>query len=171
MVKYGLISDTHVTADTDQYIIQKLLEKIEKNFRDVDYIIHAGDVSEELFLKNLENISPTKVVLGEMDKIKDLPKFIKFISGKYTIGVIHKQPENIEQFVKKNKLHILIFGHTHQPAIQGTPYNTLLINPGSPTKPVAPPPKRGFAEPIARASVITLKIDENDILSTFLINL
>ncbi|MFW9782413.1 MAG: hypothetical protein ACFFFB_09045, partial [Candidatus Heimdallarchaeota archaeon] len=61
--------------------------------------------------------------------------------------------------------------HTHQPLIKGTPYNTLLINPGSPTKPVAPPQKRGFDKPVARSSVITLNIDKDEILTTFLINL
>jgi hypothetical protein len=47
----------------------------------------------------------------------------------------------------------------------------LLINPGSPTQPKAPKPKRGFDKPIARPTVITLKIDEDNILSTFIINL
>jgi predicted phosphodiesterase len=89
----------------------------------------------------------------------------------YNIGVIHKKPDNLEDFFKRNNLHILIFGHTHQPLIAGTPYNTLLINPGSPTKPKAPIPKRGFEKPIARPSVITLNIDEDNILSAFVINI
>ena len=76
-----------------------------------------------------------------------------------------------EAFFKKNNIHILIFGHTHQPLIKGTTYSTLLVNPGSPTQPVAPLPKRGFEKPIARSTVITLKIDEDSILSTFVINL
>ena len=48
---------------------------------------------------------------------------------------------------------------------------SLIINPGSPTKPKAPPAKRGFDKPFARPSVITLIIDEDDFLTTFIINL
>ena len=106
-----------------------------------------------------------------MDYIEDLEDFINFKVGLYNIGVIHEPPDDMEKFFKDNDLHILIHGHTHQPIIQGTPYNTLIINPGSPTQPVAPPPKRGFDEPIARPSIIVLQIDENNLLSTFLVNI
>ena len=61
--------------------------------------------------------------------------------------------------------------HTHIPLIKGTKFNTLLINPGSPTEPKSPPQKPGFLKPMARPSVITLNIDENDVMSTFIITL
>jgi hypothetical protein len=37
--------------------------------------------------------------------------------------------------------------------------------------PKSPPQKQGFLKPVARPTVITLKIDENDVLSTFIITL
>ena len=171
MAKFGIISDTHFTTNDKSKLYYKLLNQLKETFEDVDEIIHAGDVCESFFLNDLESIAPIRCVRGESDKIQELETFISFEVGEYTLGIVHKKPENTEVFIKEHNIHILIFGHTHQPLIKGTPYNTLLINPGSPTKPIAPPPKKGFEKPIARPSVITLKIDNDNILSTFLINL
>lgn len=171
MVKFGIIADTHFSSNHDPIKLKNLLEHLKKAFKDVDEIIHAGDVCNQFFLDELEKIAPTKCVRGDEDNIKNLPRFIKFSAGKYNIGVIHKQPDDLEDFYKKNNLHILITGYTHQPLITSTQFNSLLINPGSPTLPKAPPQKKGFDKPIARPSVITLNIDKDDILTTFLINL
>ncbi|MFX0028976.1 MAG: metallophosphoesterase family protein, partial [Candidatus Hermodarchaeota archaeon] len=97
--------------------------------------------------------------------------FIKISVSQYNIGIIHELPGNLEEFMRVNNLQILVFGHTHIPLIKGTKFNTLLLNPGSPTKPNVPPQKPGFLKPVARPTVITLNIDENDILSTFIITL
>ncbi|MFX1498409.1 MAG: metallophosphoesterase family protein [Promethearchaeota archaeon] len=171
MVKFGIIADTHFISNTDPISVKNFLDQLKKAFRDVDEIIHAGDVCENFFLKELKKIAPTKCVRGNEDRIENLPDFIKFTVGKYNIGVIHQEPDNLEVFFKEKNLNILIIGHSHQPLIKGTAYNTLIINPGSPTRPVAPPQKRGFDKPIARPSVITLNIDKEGILTTFLINL
>ncbi|MFX1329418.1 MAG: metallophosphoesterase family protein [Promethearchaeota archaeon] len=170
-MKFGIISDTHITKDDDKTKIDALITQLKTIFNDVDEIIHSGDVCEEIFLDEIKRIAPVRCVKGNLDNIKNLKKFIQFSVGRYNIGVIHKIPENLEEFVKRHSLHILIFGHTHQPLIKGTNFNLLLINPGSPTKPKAPPEKPGFMKPIPRPSVITLNIDQNDILSTFIINL
>lgn len=171
MVRFGIISDTHINKNDDPEVINNLLKQLKYAFNDVDEIIHAGDVCEEFFLNELKKIAPTKCVRGNMDNITNLEDFIRFSAGKYNIGVIHKLPNNVEEFFKENELHILIYGHSHKPIIKGTPYNTLILNPGSPTKPKAPPVKKGFDKPIARPSVMTLEIEKNDILKTFIINL
>jgi len=171
MVKFGIIADTHITNEENPLKVKKLFDELQKVFEDVDEILHAGDVTEEFFLSELKKIAPVRCVKGIFDNIEQLPNFIKLQAGKYNIGVIHKLPEDLESFFKTNELHILIYGETHQPLIQGTAYNTLYINPGSPTKPKAPPQRKGFETPVARPSVMTLKIDNNDLLSTFLINL
>ena len=171
MVKYGIISDTHFTENDDITKINALIKELKRIFKDVDQIIHAGDICNKNFLKELNTIAPTISVKGHDDNIKDLDTFIKFPAGKYNIGVIHEKPNDLENFFKSNEIHILIIGHSHQPFIKGTKFNTLLINPGSPTNPKALPQKRGFDKPIARPSVIIMSIDENDILSTYIINL
>ena len=172
MVKFGIIADTHITLETDPKKVKALLSELNKAFKDVDEIIHAGDVCEEYFLEELDQIAPTKCVEGDIDNIKSLEKFIKFNAGRYKIGIIHEPPENIEDFFKQNDLHILIHGHSHMPIIQGTKFNALILNPGSPTQPKPPPKKPFFKEPIARPTVIKLEVKEDtDIISTFIINL
>jgi putative phosphoesterase len=169
-MKLGVISDTHVTNNDDKNTVTSLINQLKQAFKDVDEIIHAGDICEEFFLNQIREIAPVNAVRGNLDNIKDLDSFFKISFGRYNIGVIHILPDNLEDFVKKHKLNILVFGHTHQPLIKGTEF-VLLLNPGSPTKPKAPLEKPGFLKPIARPSVITLNIDEDDILSTFIINL
>ncbi len=170
-MKFGIISDTHITSNTSTDQIKVLFEQLKRAFKDVDKIIHAGDVSDEFFLNRLNNLAPITCVRGNVDNIENLEQFIKFSYGRYNIGVIHLLPENLEEFMKEYELHIIIFGHTHIPLIKGTKFNTLLLNPGSPTVPKTPPQKPGFLKPVARPSVITLNIDENDVLSTFIITL
>ena len=156
MVKFGIIADTHITKEENTLKVKKLIDELQIAFEDVDEIIHAGDVTEDFFLSELKKIAPVRCVKGIFDNIEDLPSFIKVQAGKYNIGVIHKLPEDLEFFFKRNELHILIYGQTHQPLIQGTAYNTLYINPGSPTEPKAPPQKKGFEKPVARPSVMTV---------------
>ncbi|MBD3255888.1 MAG: YfcE family phosphodiesterase [Candidatus Lokiarchaeota archaeon] len=171
MVKLGIISDTHIYSDDNAEEVKRLLKEIKKAFKDVDQIIHAGDVCEAFLVDRLNDIAPTTCVKGNMDKIVNLDKFIILSAGSYRIGVIHEPPQDLKGFFKTQNIHILIHGHTHAPLIKGTPYNTLIVNPGSPTRPVAPPKKPYFQDPIARPSVITLSVNENDLLSTYLINL
>ncbi|MFX1388910.1 MAG: metallophosphoesterase family protein [Promethearchaeota archaeon] len=169
-MKIGIISDTHITKDYNSGKVTALLNQLKLVFKDVDAIVHAGDICEKFFLDDIKKIAPVHAVKGNLDNINGLKNFINLEIGRYNIGVIHILPANLEEFTKEHNLNILIFGHTHQPLIKGTEY-VLLINPGSPTEPKAPPEKKGFLKPIARPSVITLNIDENDILSTYILNL
>jgi putative phosphoesterase len=171
MVKFGIISDTHITPKADSKKINGLLEQLKKIFNTVDEIIHVGDICDEFFFKELVKIAPVKAVRGDLDNTKNLVEFLKFSVGLYNIGVIHEPPKDIAQFIKLNNLNILIFGHSHHPIIKETKPNILLLNPGSPTEPKAPPQKKGFKTPVARPSVMILSIDEKNLVSTYLINL
>ena len=170
MVTIGILSDTHITEENFSTLGVDLLSQLKIAFKNADEIIHAGDVCSKRFLIKLNDIKPVRCVLGHEDSM-ELESFIKFSRGSYTIGVIHKQPEDLERFCIANKLQILIFGHTHQPLIKGSNFNTLLINPGSPTFPKAPPHKAGFQIPTPKPSLVLLMIDKDDILSTYIVNL
>ena len=170
-MKYGIISDTHITLKDDSEKIKSIIAQLQRVFKDVDEILHAGDVNEPFFLDHLKKIAPVKCVAGEEDSIENLEKYIKFSTGSFNIGMIHKAPHNLEEFIAKEGIQILIIGHTHVHLIENKPYKTLLLNPGSITRPKAPVEVKGFEKPIARPSVITLNLDENDVISTFLINL
>ncbi|MHA1914986.1 MAG: metallophosphoesterase family protein [Promethearchaeota archaeon] len=170
-MKYGIISDTHITLNSNQELVRSLIEQLKHAFSDVDIIIHAGDVSEPFFLEELEKIAPVSCVRGNIDNSGDLKQFIVITANLYKIGVIHILPENLEEFAKEHDLQIIVFGHTHIPLIKGTTFDLLLLNPGSPTKPKAPPQKPGFHKPVARPTVMTLNFDKDDIMSTFIVTL
>lgn len=170
-MKYGIISDTHVTLKDDSEKIKHIITQLQRVFKDVDEILHAGDVNEPFFLDHLKKIAPVKCVAGEEDLNENLKKYIKFSTGSFNIGMIHKAPTNLEEFIAKEGVQILITGHTHAHLIENKPYKVLILNPGSVTFPRAPPEVKGFKKPMARPSVITLNINENEVISTFLINL
>jgi hypothetical protein len=171
-MRYGIISDTHIKDINDEKAKQ-LIKALKKAFHNVDEIIHAGDISNLDFIKELNKIAPVKFIAGEHDKFTDPKRFLKIENPQYNIGVIHELPSNIEEFSKRENLigGILIHGHTHTPLIKGTKFNTLLLNPGSPTFPKAPEKIAGFKEPIARKSVLSLEINQKGIIKAFIINL
>ncbi len=171
MVKLGIISDTHYKKEDNKSDYSGLMTHLNKIFIDVDEIIHAGDIYEEWFLMELEKIALTRAVKSKNDRIPNLEKFIKFKIGAYHVGVIHEPPQDMKTFFEQEKLNILIHGHSHYPLIKTTKYETLILNPGSPTSPSTPPQKKGFMKLAARPTVLILNIDEEDILSTYIVTL
>jgi len=132
-MKIGVISDTHL-----KNIPPDLGERLDKHFKDVDMILHAGDIVESGVLdffadKNL------KLVAGNMDswdiKQSAPAKLVIPIDG-YRVGLIHGggSPAGIEDRIVKefNNIDILIYGHTHN-AASFTRNGVLFFNPGSPT--------------------------------------
>ena len=170
MVKIGIIADTHI-KNSDKEKKTSLLNEIKEPFKNVDKIIHAGDIINDDFRIELEKIAPVEYVTGEEDNKKNLKEYTVIKVEQYDIGIIHQLPKDLEKFCKLKNLFggILIFGHTHKPLIKGTSFNTLLLNPGSPTEPKAPDKIKGFKNPVARPSIMILNIDSG-IVSTFIIN-
>jgi putative phosphoesterase len=136
----GIISDTHIPSRA-----KKMPSKVFEIFKDVDLIIHAGDLIQMDVIKELEQIAPVLAVHGNMDpsNVKtELPEFnsIEFHGRK--IGVIHN-PDSLygmnkmKKIAKENNLDILVFGHTHKQFIKNED-NVLFINPGSVNDPLPP---------------------------------
>ena len=131
MAKIGVLSDTHLTRVTEEFsaIVSTL-------FRDVDLIIHAGDmVSREVY--DYLRTWDVRAVAGNMDGF-DLAgllpnKRVEVIEGR-RIGIVHGAgpPYAIEQWVLRQFTHVdaIVFGHSHVPAL--TRHGDLvLFNPGA----------------------------------------
>ena len=148
-VLIGVISDTQITAK-----ITDLPKEIENIFKNVNLIIHAGDVENPEFLKRLEKIAPVYAIKGNMDYGElqaNLPAGILLKIYNWKIGVVHSplsfwigshfnqvQEVVAEKLARKENFDILVFGHTHHPylkEISGDKKKILLINPGSATLP------------------------------------
>jgi len=136
-VKIGIIADTH----------NLLRPEVIQNLQGCDAILHAGDISSQEILDQLERIAPVKVVRGNNDKewAEHLPLSLDFESGGLRIYMTHKKKDLPQDLTPYD---LVICGHTHQYASvwQESVGNrrTLVFNPGS----CGP---RRFVQPITMA--------------------
>ena len=136
-MKIGVIADTHI-PDRAKDIPQKIL----KDFKGVDMIIHAGDLVDLSVLDKLKTVcKDTKAVWGNMDPYdvrKKLPVKEIIEIANYKIGVIHgyghpnKLVDLMTEIFKNDNVNLVIFGHSHS-ALNEKRGNILYFNPGSPT--------------------------------------
>lgn len=116
MVKLGIISDTHLGIISDEFS-----NSIKSVFKDVDVIIHSGDMTS-LSVYDYLSFWDIRAVRGNMDEpeLKHIlpEKRVEEIEGK-RIGVIHGRgsPYGLSDLVFKEFQHvdIIIFGHSHIP--------------------------------------------------------
>ncbi|KZX14361.1 YfcE family phosphodiesterase [Methanobrevibacter curvatus] len=150
----GLISDTHV-GDR----VKELPPIIPELFKDVDLILHAGDITSKAVLDRLEKIAPTKAVLGNMDSEEELKLNQSEIIEieEFKVGLNHGtvypkgDTQQLEYIAMELEVDILVTGHTHQPLIEKANEITL-VNPGSPTTPV-----------LADPTVMLMKIEDGKV--------
>jgi len=129
-LKIGVISDTHVQT------IEDIPWSILTAMKDVDLIVHAGDITERAVLESLRQIGEVTAVYGNMDS----GELKRMLPDKRTIDVEGKQiglfhgsggPWGIAERVRPlfGDMDIIIFGHSHlsfNEYIRGT----LMFNPG-----------------------------------------
>jgi len=150
----GVISDTHIPERAE-----KIPKAVYEVFKDVEMILHAGDLVSMDVLKELENLAPTVCVQGNMDRMygHKLPKREIIEIDKVKIGLDHGEvyPRGDTQQLKyigmEMGVDVLITGHTHTPFIKEV-NKMLLLNPGSPTVPRMSDP-----------SVMLVEIEYNDL--------
>jgi hypothetical protein len=136
-MKIGVISDTHIPISS-----KDIPDKILEEFKNVDMIIHAGDLVDLSVLDKLHSVcKDIRAVRGNMDS-KDvrakLPEKELIAVGNFKIGVMHgwgppdKLMEMMSRAFKSDKVNLIIFGHSHR-ALKLKKDNILYFNPGSPT--------------------------------------
>jgi len=136
-MRIGVIADTHIPEKAD-----RIPQKILKDFKNVDIIVHAGDLGDISVLDELNSACKTvKAVWGNMDPPAvrcRLPDRQIFKAGNYKIGVMHGYgpPKGLLKFLScafsGEKLDIIIFGHSHE-AFNENIEGVLFFNPGSAT--------------------------------------
>ncbi len=150
----GLISDTHIPDR-----MKELPEKVFEAFKDVEMILHAGDVTSQEVIEKLEEIAPVTAIQGNTDRIVglDLPKTTVVEAEELKIGVIHGEvypradTQQLHYLAKQLDVDILVSGHSHQPKVEKVE-DVLLINPGSPTVPR-----------LADRTIMILKINKKEV--------
>ena len=124
-MRIGVISDTHNFLDP----------KIPAIFAGVEHILHGGDIGLPKILLDLEQIAPVTAVLGNTDD----PGFHYRLTETVALDgrnfllhhIVQPQalPDELRDKIVRDKIHIVVFGHTHKPFRQ-TINRTLFFNPG-----------------------------------------
>lgn len=133
----GLISDTHIPDRS-----RNLPDKVFESFKNVDMILHAGDVTSKEVIDKLSEFAPVTAIQGNTDRIAglDLPKTEIIEINGIKIGLNHGEvypradTQQLVYLAKQLDVDIFITGHSHQPKIEQVE-GVLLLNPGSPTVP------------------------------------
>ena len=142
----GAISDTHGRIPAD----------VPQAFRDVDLIIHAGDVGDQTVLDQLSKIAPVVAVRGNMDFGKwaeKLPETEIVEIGQIVLYVLHIA-NRLDVDPEKSGFKAVISGHTHRPDIYED-NGVTFINPGSASYPKSGQP--------GSAALIRIKQDGLDL--------
>jgi putative phosphoesterase len=121
-IRIGLISDTH-----------DLLRSEAIDFlRGSDFIIHAGDICDEMIIDELERIAPVTVVRGNNDTgawANALPETELVRFGEIFIYVIHDLAE-LDIDPNAAGVKVVVSGHSHNPVIEHRD-GIIFLNPGS----------------------------------------
>ena len=120
--RLGVISDTH------GYLPPRALDV----FRDVDAILHAGDIGSQDILRALARIAPTLAVRGNMDSgpwADALAEKESIWAGHSIIHLIHDLLKLRQDAVGDSCLAV-VNGHTHRPSVEAK-NGVLYVNPGS----------------------------------------
>ena len=141
-MRIGLLSDTHIPGAA-----QALPPQIAEAFRDVDLILHAGDIYVSSVLDELERIAPVLAASGDDDwgniladkRVKS--RHVLKLEGQ-TLWLVHERPypykfpslqtgSSPEQR-DPDAPDIVVFGHEHATLVRDYK-GVLFVNPGSPT--------------------------------------
>lgn len=136
MLRIGVLSDTHFLSPEDGSVfLEKLLQR---EFKDVDLILHAGDVVHPDSLIAFEEI-PLYLVQGNMDPSQAGVPIRRIVeAGGFRIGLIHGWgaalglEERVMAEFADEDLDCLVYGHSHH-WVNHHQNGLLLFNPGSPT--------------------------------------
>lgn len=131
MKKIGVLSDTHGHLPKEVY----------EFFKDVDLIIHAGDIGSVDVLNELQAFKKTVAVYGNIDDfdvvvLTEKVENIKIEGLKIMVTHIGGYPNRYERGIKElieiERPNIFISGHSHILKVINDPkYSLLHINPGA----------------------------------------
>ena len=126
-MRLGVISDTHGV----------LRPEVLEVFRDVDHLLHGGDIGHWDLIVELEAIAPVTAVYGNTDSFdirSRVPQVAEIELEGFPIVVTHG-----DQFGSPTPatLHdacphadIIVFGHSHKPLLELVDKTVTVMNPG-----------------------------------------
>jgi len=143
-VRLGILSDTHGL----------LRPEVVDVFKEVDCILHAGDVGSPEILIELEALAPLTAVYGNADGPElraRLPQVAQLELDDFAIIVTHGDqlghPTPAALHAAFPKAEIIVYGHTHKPLLEVVDRTVTVMNPGGAGHPrFGMPPSVGIME-------------------------
>ena len=126
-MRIGVISDTHGLLRPEVFEV----------FREVDHILHGGDVGRPAILDELAVIAPVTAVYGNTDgwDLRDrLPRVAQVELDGFRIVVTHGDqfgsptPDKLQAAFPDAE--IIVYGHTHRPLLTLVDVVVTVMNPG-----------------------------------------
>jgi putative phosphoesterase len=133
-----VISDTHVTADRVDGLVDRLRSQLER----ADVIVHAGDITDVVVLERLGEFAPVHAVLGNNDHGADLPEQLVVAIDGCEVAMIHDSGQASGRAGRLRRwfpsADVVVFGHSHLPwnesDIASDGHVQRHLNPGSATQ-------------------------------------
>ena len=126
-MRLGVIADTHGLLRPEVFDV----------FRDVDHILHAGDLGPMDVLTELESLAPVTAVYGNTDGPEVRSRLLQVAQVEldgFRIVVTHGDqlgsPTPDKLHAAFPEAEILVFGHTHRPLLTLVDVVVTVINPG-----------------------------------------
>lgn len=126
-MRLGIISDTHGL----------LRPEVFETFREVDRILHAGDIGSLDLLAELEAIAPVTAVWGNTDGFDlrgRVPEVVETEIDGFRFLLIHGHQFGSPTPEALNRAHpaaeVILFGHTHRPLLTIVDQVVTVMNPG-----------------------------------------
>lgn len=126
-MRLGVISDTHGLLRPEVFEV----------FRDVDHILHAGDLGPLELLTELEAIAPVTAVYGNTDDWEvraRLPQVaeVELVGLQFVVthGNQFGSPTPEALHAAFPHADVLVFGHTHRPLLATLDITVTAMNPG-----------------------------------------
>ncbi|MDF3001310.1 MAG: phosphodiesterase, family [Bacillota bacterium] len=135
-MRVGVLSDTHIPSKS-----KRLPEELTTAFRQVDHIIHLGDIISQSVLDELGALSPVTAVSGNADpeQLQQRLGAKKLINLEgFRVGIVHghgtsgKTADRAFRAFAGEGVDCILFGHSHIPLCEFRE-QILMFNPGSPT--------------------------------------
>ena len=143
-MRLGVISDTHGLLRPEVFDV----------FKNVDHILHAGDLGKPEILIELEALAPVTAVYGNADGPElraRLPQVAEIELDDFAVVVTHGDqlghPTPAALHAAFPRADIIVYGHTHKPLLQLVERTVTVMNPGGAGHPrFGIPPSVGIME-------------------------
>jgi putative phosphoesterase len=126
-VRLGVISDTHGMLRPEVFEV----------FRDVDHILHGGDIGDWDLIVELQALAPVTAVYGNADSFdirSRVPQVAEVELDGFPIIVTHGDQLGSPTPAKLHDAfpaaEIIIFGHSHRPLLELVDKTVTIMNPG-----------------------------------------